>query len=156
MKILVLAVVLCAFAVTSVGLQQAPIYEASAEVRSTAALEIAPASLDSRAAAKETIRGLQLQSEASPAELTNNLSVERSGPRYTLAYEDTDPVRATRIVNTVAKVSSSEASAKLVVASLAAIPAEPVSPNPLRNGLLTLVVGLALIGVWAIVGRRRL
>jgi capsular polysaccharide biosynthesis protein len=37
-----------------------------------------------------------------------------------------------------------------------AVPDTPVSPNPLRNGLLTLVVGLAIIGVAAIVrGLRR-
>jgi hypothetical protein len=69
-----------------------------------------------------------------------------------LSYEDTDPVRATQIVNTVGEVSSeliSERSARSPGSQLTAklyeeavVPDSPVSPHPLGNGLLTLVIGL--------------
>jgi hypothetical protein len=69
-----------------------------------------------------------------------------------LTYEDTDPVRAQRIVNTVGQVSSELISERSVgdsklktnVVEKTAVPATPVSPRPLRNGLLTLVIGLVL------------
>ena len=55
------------------------------------------------------------------------------------------------VVNTVAQVSSerisaSSASGNIVstVFEKASIPLAPVSPKPWRNGLLTLVIGLAL------------
>jgi capsular polysaccharide biosynthesis protein len=58
-----------------------------------------------------------------------------------LTYEDTNPARAQAIVNTVGEVSS-QGPTEFV--ARAAMPVEPASPHPLRNGLLTLVVGLAL------------
>ena len=68
-----------------------------------------------------------------------------------LSYEDTDPHRATQIVNTVGQVSSdlSERSAAgneftVGLYKSAIIPENPVSPHPWRNGLLTLAIGLAL------------
>lgn len=71
-----------------------------------------------------------------------------------LSYTDTDPVRAQRVVNTVGEVLSEEVSRvnhsanDAITATLweqAALPNEPVSPNPLRNGLLVLVPGLIVI-----------
>jgi hypothetical protein len=89
-----------------------------------------------------------------PAELLDNLTIEQveSTSFIVLAYEDTDPVRAKWIVNTVGQVSSeliSERSAagSQLTAKLyeeAVVPDSPVSPDPLRNGLLTLVIGLVL------------
>ena len=89
-----------------------------------------------------------------PAELLDSLSVEQvQGTSFLLlTYESTDPVEATKIVNTVGQVSSeliSERSAAgsnltATVWEKAAVPATPVSPHPLRNGLLTLVIGLVL------------
>jgi capsular polysaccharide biosynthesis protein len=70
-------------------------------------------------------------------------------------------VQAERIVGTVAVVSTellSDRSAGSPGSRLTAtvyekvmVPDSPVSPCPLRNGLLTLVAGLALIGVVAMV-----
>jgi hypothetical protein len=67
-----------------------------------------------------------------------------------LTYESTDPVKATKIVNTVGQVSSelisetSAANGQLTanVYEKAMVSENPVSPHPLRNGLLTLVIGL--------------
>jgi hypothetical protein len=85
------------------------------------------------------------------AELLDNLSAEQveNTSFIVLTYEDADPVRAQRIVNTVGEVSSeliSERSSalKATVVEKAALPESPVSPRPLRNGLLTLVIGLVL------------
>jgi capsular polysaccharide biosynthesis protein len=95
-----------------------------------------------------------------PAELLDNLTVERVGSTnfIRLTYEHTDVWGATQVVNTMAEVSSERISdTSNLTATLhekARVPdyPTPVSPNPLRNGLLTLVAGLALSAV-LIVGR---
>jgi hypothetical protein len=69
-----------------------------------------------------------------------------------LTYEGNDPEEATKIVNTVGQVSSELISERSVEGSQltanvyeeAVVPTTPVSPHPLRNGLLTLIVGLVL------------
>jgi capsular polysaccharide biosynthesis protein len=108
--------------------------------------------IDSRPVAEKAIGRLGLQ--MGPAELLDNLTVEQvEDTNYTsfivLTYEDTDPYKAKRIVNTVSEVSSeliSERSSAFTatVWEKAAVPETPVSPHPLRNGLLTLVIGLVL------------
>ena len=106
----------------------------------------------SRPLAEETIRRLGLRME--PAELLDNLTVEQieNTSFIVLTYEGTDPVQAKQIANMAGEVSSeliserSVAGSKLraIVSEDAIVPTTPVSPKPLRNGLLTLVVGLAL------------
>jgi hypothetical protein len=110
--------------------------------------------IDSRPVAEEVMQRLEL--EMPPAELLDNLAVEQveSTSFISLTYESTDPVKAAQIVNTVAEVSSeliSERSArspgsqlKATVYEEAVVPDSPTSPHPLRNGLLTLVIGLGL------------
>ena len=108
--------------------------------------------IDSRPVAEEAIQRLGLRME--PAELLDKLTVEQVGSTsfIVLTYQGTDPVETTQIVNTVGEVSSeliSERSAAGIqltatVWDKAATPESPVSPNPLRNGLLTLVIGLVL------------
>jgi capsular polysaccharide biosynthesis protein len=105
--------------------------------------------IDSRPIAQEAIQRLGLQME--PAELLDKLTVEQveNTSFIVLTYEDTDPVEATQIVNTVGKVSSeliSEGSRGLTAKlyEKAEVPESPASPHPLRNGLLTLVIGLVL------------
>jgi capsular polysaccharide biosynthesis protein len=114
--------------------------------------------IDSRPVAEKTVERLGLQREPvgrlgpmGAAELLDNLTVEQVEHTsfIVLTYEDIDPVRAQRIVNTVGEVSSeliSERSSALTatVVEKAALPDSPVSPRPLRNGLLTLVIGLVL------------
>jgi capsular polysaccharide biosynthesis protein len=109
--------------------------------------------IDSRPVAEGAIKRLGLQMK--PAELLDSLTVEQleNTQRFiVLSYEDTDPVEATRIANTVGEVSSeliSERSAARIqltanVYEKAGVPLAPASPHPLRNGLLTLVMGLVL------------
>ena len=173
-RVLVITVVLAAVGVTSSGLQQTPTYEASAQVwvdqkqgdqqtnlgGSGEEFLTDPKGLQaviltminatgSHSVGEETLRRLGLQME--PAELLDNLTIEQveNTSFIFLTYEDTDPYKAQRIVNTVGEVSSeliSERSSDLTatVVEKAALPDSPVSPNPLRNGILTLVVGLVL------------
>ena len=165
-RVLVITVVLAALGVTMASLQQPPTYEASAQVLvgwqqegpwqtleyRELPIQMMIAAIDNRPVAEDVIQRLGLRME--PAELLVSLSVEQvQGTSFLLlTYESTDPVEATKIVNTVGQVSSeliSERSAAgsnltATVWEKAAVPATPVSPHPLRNGLLTLVIGLVL------------
>jgi capsular polysaccharide biosynthesis protein len=163
------AVVLVAVGVAGASLLQTPTYEATAQVwvspaQETGKIQLIPLAptpetlraiilemthaIDSRPVAEEAIGRLGLQMGA--AELLDKLTVEQvEGTQFIrLTYEDTDPERAKQIVNTVGKVSelSSERSSTFTttVWEKAAAPESPVSPQPLRNGLLTLVIGLML------------
>jgi capsular polysaccharide biosynthesis protein len=108
--------------------------------------------IDSRPVAEEAIRRLGLQME--PAELLESLTVEQveNTSFIVLSYKGTDPVQAKQIAKTVGKVSSELISERSVAGSKlratvyedAIVPTTPVSPTPLRNGLLALIVGLAL------------
>jgi len=108
--------------------------------------------IDSRPVAEEAIQRLNL--DMTPAELLDNLTIEQldSTSFIVLTYEDTDPERAQAIANTGGKVSSElisqrstgDSQLRATVVEKAALPESPVSPDPLRNGLLTLVIGLML------------
>ena len=108
--------------------------------------------VNTRPVAEEAIRRLEL--ETSPDELLGNLTVEQieTSQIIQLSYTNTDPERATQIVNTVSQVSSERISATSAVASnieatvieRAIAPVAPVSPDPLRNGVLATVLGLML------------
>ena len=183
LRVLVVAVVIAAVGVTSASLQQAPTYEASAvvllggqqedqwtnsggsgeEIQTLEWVELPTQTMihaiDNRPAAEEVIQRLGLRIES--AELLDNLTAEQvEGTQFIrLSYEDTDPERATHIVNTVGEVSSeliSERSSDLTatVVEKAALPDSQVSPRPWRNGLVTLVVGWTLIGCLAVLVHR--
>jgi capsular polysaccharide biosynthesis protein len=125
--------------------------------------------IDTRPVADEAIRRLDLR--MSPDELLNSLTIEQleSSQLIQLSYTDTDPARATQVVNTVGQVSSeriSEASATAnnitaTVYEKAEVPDTPASPKPLRNGLIALVVvlvlcaGLAKLALARTAGRAR-
>jgi len=163
MKTALVALVLVAWAVISASLQQTPTYEASAQVlvgwqqegqwqtleyrEPPLTLEMMHA-IDSRPVAEETLLRLGLQMD--PSELLDNLTVEQveNTSFIVLTYEGSDPYKAKQIVNTVGAVSSelTERSSTLTatVWEKASVPESPVSPHPLRNGLLTLVIGLVL------------
>jgi capsular polysaccharide biosynthesis protein len=169
-RAMVVAVVLVAVAVTLASSTRTPTYEASAQVwvdqkqgdqqtnlagtvegLQTIILTMIHA-IDSRPVAEEAIRRLGLRME--PDELLDNLTFEqvKSTNFIRITYEGNDPVEATKIVNTVGEVSSefiSERSAAgsnitATVYDKAIVPESPVSPHPLSNGLLTLVIGLML------------
>jgi capsular polysaccharide biosynthesis protein len=108
--------------------------------------------IDSRPVAEEVIqqRGLQV----SPPNLVDNLTVEQIEDTQflLLSYRDVDPQRAQAIVNAVGDVGSdriAEANASannitITVWEYATVPETPVSPDPVRNSLLALGLGLML------------
>jgi capsular polysaccharide biosynthesis protein len=168
-RVLVITVVLAALGVASASLLQTPTYQATAQVwvdweqegpwktleyRELPTQEFMHA-IGTRSVAQDARRRLGLQMGS--AELLDNLTVEQvEGTSFiVLTYEDTNRVRAQRIVNTVGNVSSESISerSKDLMAKLyekAAVPENPVSPHPWRNGLLTLVTGLVLSAVLAL------
>jgi capsular polysaccharide biosynthesis protein len=162
------AVVCVAGAVTAASLWQQPTYEAYTEVRvdqqlgnqgkveglQSLMLTMTHA-IDSRLMAEEAIGRLGL--EMTSGELLDNLAVEHVEGTYFigLTYEGTNLAEATYIVNTMANVSSdrisdttmpagSDSTASVYEKAIVPDNPTPVSPHPLRNGLLTLVTGLVL------------
>ena len=109
----------------------------------------------SRRVAEGVIRqeGLRMSPEVF---LADHLRVEQVNATQFIqvAYTDTDPQRAQRVANAVgemfskeiAEVSPNTNAITATVWEQAWVPKEPVSPNPLRNGLLALVVG-SMLGV---------
>jgi capsular polysaccharide biosynthesis protein len=108
--------------------------------------------IDSRPVAEKAIQRLNL--DMTPAELLDNLTIEQveSTSFIVLTYEGNDPVEATKIVNTVGQVSSELISERSAAGSNltanvyeeAMVPDGPVSPDPLRNGVLAAVFGVML------------
>ncbi len=135
----------------------APTYEASAQVRVSQEQGVATLlqAIDTRPVAEDATQRLSF--EMSPEQLLANLTIEHvEGTNVIrLTYEHTNPVVATDVVNTFGKVASERISetsravgsnlkaTMFVKASVVDNPT-PVSPKPLRNGLLALVIGLAL------------
>lgn len=125
--------------------------------------------IDSRPVAKEAIRRLRLR--MSPNELLDNLTVQHVEPSRSirsigLSYADIHPKRAEEVVNTVGRVAAeriTEADVEKLGGSTdltatvdeATVPDTPASPQPLRNGLIALVVGLVLVSVVGILKARR-
>jgi capsular polysaccharide biosynthesis protein len=109
----------------------------------------------------ETVIG-QLDLRVTPKEFLEKLRVEQIPETQFVhvSYADPSPQRAQRVANTVgevvskrvAKVSPSANTITATVWERAALPDDPVSPNPVRNGLLVLVLGLMLLGLMLIVG----
>ena len=160
------AVVLVALTVGMVSLASTPQYEASTKVLvgkqpgqpvlktdvqqlQELTLTLAAAT-QSRPIAEDTIERLGLHE--TPDEFLVGLDAEpiENTQFIEVSYTDTNPVRAQVVANTVGYVLSKEVSgvslgANAITATLwerAQVPEEPVSPNPLRNGVLTLVFGL--------------
>jgi capsular polysaccharide biosynthesis protein len=110
--------------------------------------------IDARPVAQRAVRRLGLRMSAE--ELLNNLTVEQvqASPFIRLSYTDTDAKRARQVVSTLAEVASEDrielgsreagATLRATVYEKARVPHAPTSPKPLRNGLLALVVALAL------------
>ena len=176
---LAVVVVLAAVVVILVSLLQTPKYKASTLVRihqgqgdwqtnlagskefPTAHVEV-PAlmahAIDSRPVAEKVIARLGLRMK--PDKLLDNLvaqQVENTNFIH-LTYEGTDPQKAQQIVNTAGQVSSELISGESAAGSRqsatvyeeAVVPESLASPKPLRNGLLTLVIGLVLYAVYLV------
>ena len=107
-----------------------------------------------RPVAEASIRRLGLQ--MSPDDLLENLNVEQvhSTQFVEVSYRDTDPERARLIADTIGavateRISQISPSASIITAEVwepAALPDDPVNPDPVQVGLVALVVG-AMLGV---------
>src|SRR5215207_3508429 len=96
----------------------------------------------------------ELDLPVSPYSVLANLQAEQIGESQfvVVSYEDTDPQRAQLIANTagdvfseqIADVSSSANTLTATVWEEAGVPGSPVSPDPKRNILLALVLGVML------------
>jgi capsular polysaccharide biosynthesis protein len=94
--------------------------------------------------------------EGSAGEVINNVSAEPDpGTMFVIvSYKDSDPERAQLIVNTIGKALSERISevsvgANAITATVwepASLPETPVSPDPVRNVVIALVLG-GLLGV---------
>ena len=166
--VLLVAVVL-AGAVVGNSLTQTPLYEASIEIlvgqKRTGDTYVSPFDLErlaqtmtegisSRPVSGAVIQQLDLRMTSE--ELLANLRVEQISETQFVRvyYADPSPQRAQRVANTVGEVFSKQIaevspSANAITATVwerAALPDDPVRPNPMRNGILALVLGL-MIGV---------
>ena len=164
------AVVLIAVALTMASLSMIPQYEASNKVligtedsaRLTLELQrqdfqemsltLAEATR-SRPVAEDTIERLGLST--TPGVFLERLEAEpvKNTQFIEVSYTDSDPLRAQVVVNTVVDVLSERVSemdpssndpVRATLWERARTPEDPVSPHPLRNGLLVLVSGLLL------------
>jgi capsular polysaccharide biosynthesis protein len=96
----------------------------------------------------------KLHLHKSPTKFLKDMSVQRLGATQFIevTYTDTDPKRAQRVANTIGEVFSQEVAGVSpgpndITASVwepAAVPQSPADPDPIRNGLLALVLGLVL------------
>jgi capsular polysaccharide biosynthesis protein len=96
----------------------------------------------------------QLDLQMSPGSLLERLSVEqiRETQFIEASYRDPSPERAQEVVNAVGDIYSKQVSdispsanaITVTVWERAEVPTVPVSPEPMRNGLLALLLGLVL------------
>ncbi len=107
--------------------------------------------VDTRSVAEGVIQRLDLS--MTPGDLVNGLTVQQVPDTQFLqiSYRDTDPERAQEVANSIGdvfaeKVSEVSPSVVATVWERAVTPTDPVSPKPLRIGLLALLVG-AMLGV---------
>jgi capsular polysaccharide biosynthesis protein len=109
--------------------------------------------IDKPAIAEESIRRLGL-SGTDESELLDSLTYSKQDglPFFKVSYKDTNPQRAQKIANTVAEVASEQVRKetpydyvlRIQVWREATLPAIPVSPNPVRNAIVALGLGLVL------------
>jgi capsular polysaccharide biosynthesis protein len=171
--VILLLAAICAGSAVGYSYLQTPIYQASIKILvGQEQNEDAPTSLGSdvmglqqitltmaeavrtRPVIEEVNERLGLQ--GAEQALTGNLSAEQVGTTQFIlvSYQDPDPRKAQRVANTVGEVFSGRvsrvsASANSITATVweeAALPGAPVSPNPVRNGLIGLLLG-AMLGV---------
>lgn len=108
--------------------------------------------VDTRPVAEAVIQRLDLQ-ESPDAVVAKTTSEQIGATQFIeVSYADTSPEEAQQTANAIGEVFSEQisevsASANAITATVwepAVVPDAPVSPDPLRNGLLALVVGTML------------
>ena len=166
--VILLAVVLCAGAGVAFSLAQAPLYQATIRVLIGQQQGIAedPSQVVnlqsltltmSEAVATRTVAEPVIQSlnmKKSPKALLENLSAQAISETQfiEITYTDTDPGRTQRVANAVGdefsrKVSDISPNVSGITATVwerAGLPGKPVSPDPVRNGLIGAMLGIIL------------
>ncbi len=171
-RLWVIALVVVALTGGTLGfsLMQPPVYEASISIlvgqeRGIAAnplevnglvdvTETVALAVSSRPIAEPVIEQEDLNTD--PETFLANLEVNAAEDTQfiTVSYSDSDPERAQRVVNAVgdvfsqriAQVNPGDSGITAAVWERAAVPNEPVSPEPLRDGLIALMVS-AMLGI---------
>jgi capsular polysaccharide biosynthesis protein len=168
--IVILLPILTVGIAVGVSFLQTPVYEATARVvvsprgqqdnlsntisgLQVLAVEMEAAGLN-RSMVEEIVKTQGEPSAVSAADINNNLSIAQlEDTRFlTLTYKDTDKRRAQEVVNNAAEIFAKEApeasgvaaDAVVKVSAYAGVPPAPENPDPLRNGLGALVIGLML------------
>ena len=171
--IIVLVATLITGAAVGFGVMQTPVYEASTEILfgqeqqantmdnlagdveglQQITLTVAEA-VDSRVVAEAAIEKLDLR--ITPETLLKSMVVEPVSDTQFIQinYRDTDPEQARKVANTIAEVSAKRIADvspndNPITANIwepAVEPNNPVSPDPVRNGILALALGI-LLGV---------
>ncbi len=105
--------------------------------------------------AETVVERLNLQEESARGVLKSISAEPDPGTMFVnVSYKDSDPERAQLIANTIGKVLSEKISevslgANAITATLwepATLPETPISPDPIRDGIIALVLG-SLLGV---------
>ena len=133
--------------------QQRGITETPADVTGLQQVTLTMAEgVSTRPVAEAVIRQQNL--DITPENFLDNLSVQQIGTTQFIqvTYNDSSPEQAARVANAIGEVFSQQVSevspsANAITATVweqAAVPDEPVSPDPTRNGLLALVLALML------------
>ena len=161
--VILIVVAICVLGAVYLSLAQTPHYEATAKiligqeegVPAQDLQELIPTAVDlvgTRPVARDVIRELDLQ--ITPGELLRNLTVDQvdSTQSIEISYRTSDPEMATDIANAVAgtvsnRISGANLGAEAITVTVwerAVVPSAPVSPDPVRNGLVALAIGLLL------------
>lgn len=108
--------------------------------------------VDTRPVAEAVTQRLDLQE--SPEQLLANITTQQIGATQFIevSYRDASPEEAQKVANTigevfseqVSEVSASTSSITATVWERSVVPSTPVSPEPVRDGLVALVFGLLL------------
>ena len=171
LRIVILVPILTVSAALGVSFLQQPVYDASATVvvspkggtqdnfsntisgLQALAIEMEAAGLN-RSMVEDIVKAQGEPGAVSEADLNNNLTIAQlEDTRFlTLTYNDTNKIRAQEVVNNAAEIfakkapeaSGVAADAAVRVSAYAGVPPAPEEPDPVRNGLGALVIGLML------------
>lgn len=161
--VVLMVAAICVLGTVSLSLAQTPQYEATAMILigqepggpAQDLQELMPTVTDlvsTRPVATDVIQELDLQ--MTPGGFLGNLTVDQaeSTQKLEVSYRTSDPEMARDIANAVAgavsnRISRANLGAEAITVTVweqAVAPGAPVSPDPVRNGLLALAIGLLL------------
>jgi capsular polysaccharide biosynthesis protein len=164
--VVLLAILACTSALVLYSLQQTPVYQTSAMIlvgqdrgivgdpSQTVNLQQLTLTMSEAVATRPVTQPVveELGLRGSPESLIANTRVEviPETQFIEVSYTDTDSQRAQRVVNAIAdqfiaqvsEVSPNVGAVSAIVWERATVPTSPISPNPMRNGLIGFVLGI--------------